>query len=146
MSKNLKITSIVERKYEQFPRFVCIPLEQVAAWSLDGTTTVEGSVNDVGIGRRSLKRWDERRCWWIDLPEPLCRKAGIETGDTVRLNLRIADEALPRELCDLIAKDSRAKARWEKLTAGQKRMLREDVMTAKQSSMRARRAARVLLP
>jgi hypothetical protein len=144
MAKPLTLTSTVERKYAQFPRFVCIPLAKVAPWKLEATTTVEGTINGVDIGRRSLKRWDDRKCWWIDLPEPLCKKAGIETGDKVELNLRIASEDLPKELKDLIAKDPQAKARWERLTVGQRRMLREEVSAAKQSSTRTRRAARVL--
>src|SRR5262245_56934569 len=144
MTKPLTVSGTVERKYEQFPRFVCIPLDKVATWKLEATTTVEGTINGADIGRRSLKRWDDRKCWWIDLPEPLCKKAKIETGDRVELKLQIASEDLPRELAELIAKDPKAKARWQKLTAGQQRMLREDVMSARQSSTRARRAARVL--
>jgi hypothetical protein len=73
------------------------------------------------MGRRSLKRWDDRKCWWIDLPEPICRKASVETGDRVKLSLRIAPEDLPEELSKLIAKDPAARARWEKLTTGQKK-------------------------
>jgi hypothetical protein len=144
MAKPLTVTSIVERKYDQLPRFVCIPLAKVSPWKLESTTTVEGTINGIEIGRRSLKRWDDRKCWWIELPEPLCKKAGIETGDRVDLTLRTASEDLPQELSDLIAKDPKARARWQKLTSGQKRMLREEVMSAKQSSTRARRAARVL--
>jgi len=143
--KPLVITAQVERKYEQFPRFVCIPLAKVAPWKLDSTTTVEGTINGVDIGRRSLKRWDDRKCWWIDLPEPLCQKARIETGDKVKLSLRIASETLPKELLELIEKDSVAMARWQKLTPGQKRMLREEIMAARQSSTRARRARPGLL-
>jgi hypothetical protein len=144
MAKPLSVSGIVERKYEQFSRFVCIPLTKVAPWKLEATTTVEGTINGTDIGRRSLKRGDDRKCWWIDLPEPLCKKAGVETGDRVELQLQIASEDLPQELSELIAKDPKAKSRWLKLTSGQKRMLREDVMSAKQSSTRARRAAREL--
>jgi hypothetical protein len=144
MAKPLTVSGIVERKYEQFPRFVCIPLDKIDPWKLESTTTVEGTINGADIGRRSLKRWDDRKCWWMDLPEALCKKAGIETGDRVELKLRIASEDLPRELAELIAKDRKAKVRWQKLTIGQQRMLREEVMSAKQSSTRSRRAARVL--
>lgn len=144
MTKPLNVTSTVERKYEQLPRFICIPQAKVSPWKLESTTTVEGTINGVEIGRRGLKRWDERKCWFIELPEPLCKKAGIETGDRVELKLQIASEDLPQELSDLIAKDPKARARWQKLTPAQQRMLREDVMSAKQSSTRAKRAARIL--
>jgi hypothetical protein len=145
MPKPLNVTATVERKYEQFPRFVCIPLASVSLWKLEGTTTIEGTINGVEIGRRSLKRWDDRKCWWIDLPEPLCKKASIETGDRVKLSLRIASEELPQELSELLARDPAARNRWKKLTSGQKRMLREDIMSAKQPGTRLRRAERMLL-
>jgi hypothetical protein len=58
MPKSLKVTATVEGKYEQFPRFVCIPLASVSPWKLEGTTTIECTINGVEIGRRSLKRWD----------------------------------------------------------------------------------------
>jgi hypothetical protein len=144
MAKSLTATSTIERKYAQLPRFVCIPFAEVSPWKLESTTTVEGTINGTDIGRRGLKRWDERKCWFIELPESLCKKARIETGDRVELNLQIASDDLPQELSDLIAKDPKAKARWQKLTSGQQRMLREEVMSAKQSSTRAKRAARVL--
>ncbi len=101
-------------------------------------------MNGVNIGRRSLKRWDDRNCWWMDLAEAVCRKANVETGDRVRLSLRIASEELPEELADLIKKNSRARSKWEQLTPAQKRMLREEVLSSKQASTRARGAARAL--
>lgn len=145
MTKIVVTTSVVERKYPQLPRFVCIPRAKLAQWKLTSTVTIEGSINGYELGRRSLKLWADRDSWWIDLPETLCRKANIETGGRVHLRLRIAPEQLPQELADLIEKDSTARANWEKLTSGQKRMLREEVIKAKEPATRARRAARVLL-
>lgn len=83
--KEIVVTSKVIRHHPQFARLVTIPFDKVAPWKLNGTTTVEGTINDTELGRRSLKRWDERACWWIDLPEALCRKAKLETGDSVNL-------------------------------------------------------------
>jgi hypothetical protein len=140
----LNVTSMIEHKHKGLPRFVCIPELKVDPWKLHGTTTVEVSMNGVNIGRRSLKRWDDRSCWWMDLAEAVCRKANVETGDRVRLSLRIASEELPEELADLITKNSRARSAWEQLTPGQKRMLREEVLSAKQASTRVRKAARAL--
>jgi hypothetical protein len=142
--KTLNVISTIEHKHEGLPRFVCIPMEKVQPWKLQGTTTVEVSMNGVDIGRRSLKRWDDRNCWWMDLADAACRKANVGTGNRVELRLRIASEELPEELADLIKKDARARSRWEQLTPAQKRMLREEVLSAKQASTRARRAARAL--
>ena len=142
--KQIAVTSKVTRHNPQFARLVTIPLNDIAPWKLTNTTVVEGIINNVELGRRSLKRWDERECWWIDLPEPLCKKAKLETGDTVKLVIWLASEELPDELKELLSKNSAAKSRWEQLTSAQQRMLREEIFSAKSSEARARRAARVL--
>lgn len=91
-----------------------------------------------------LKRWDDRDCWWIDLPEPLCKKAGLETGNKVTLVIRLASEDLPNELTELLKRNSTAKTSWEKLTKAQQRMLREEIFAAKSSATRIRRAEKIL--
>jgi len=60
----------------------------------------------------------------------------------VKLSLKIASEELPEELAQLVEQNSQASARWEQLTPGQKRMLREEILGAKQTATRERRAAR----
>ena len=143
--KEITVTSKVIRHNPQFSRLVTIPLDKIEPWKLTGTATVEGTINDTDLGRRSLKRWDERKCWWIDLPEPLCKKARLETGDEVQLTIHLASEDLPDELTDLLKNNSAAKANWEQLTQPQQRMLREDVFAAKSSATRRRRAERLLI-
>lgn len=142
--KEIVVTSKVIRHQPQLSRLVTIPLSKIAPWKLNGTTTVEGTINDTELGRRSLKRWDERECWWIDLPEPLCRKAKLETGDTVKLRLRLASEDLPQELTQLLNENPAAKARWSSLTPAQQRMLREEIFAAKTSATRRRRVEKIL--
>ena len=142
--KEITVTSKVIRHNPQFSRLVTIPRDKIEPWKLDGTTTVEGTINDTDLGRRSLKRWDERQCWWIDLPEPLCKKAKLDTGDEVKLTIRLASEELPDELKDLLTNNSVAKANWEQLTEAQQRMLREDIFGAKTTPARRRRAEKVL--
>jgi hypothetical protein len=134
---------VVERHHPELSRLVTIPLATVAKWGLTTTTTIEGSINGAPFGRRSIKRWDERQCWWIDLPDPLCRKAGVEVGDKVQLELRLADETLPDELAALLQQKPAFKKTWDKLTSSQ-RMLREDVAAARHSDTRRRRAERLL--
>src|SRR6478736_5605481 len=109
MPREIRLTSTVIRHNPQFSRLVTIPLDKVAPWKLNETTIVEGSINEVELGRRSLKRWDDRNCWWIDLPEPLCRKANLETGTKVELIIRLASEDLPEELENLLTKNLQAK-------------------------------------
>ena len=143
--KEITVTSKVIRHNPQFSRLVTIPLDKVVPWKLTGTTTVEGTINDTDLGRRSLKRWDERKCWWIDLPEPLCKKARLETGDEVQLTIRLASEDLPDELKYLLKNNAVAKANWEKLTQPQQRRFRENIFAAKTSATRRRRAEALLI-
>ena len=142
--KTISVTSTIIRHNPQFSRLVTIPLDKVAPWKLNETTVVEGTINGVEIGRRSLKRWDDRNCWWIDLPDPLCKKIGLETGDEVKLSIRLASEDLPDELKELLRKNAISKSRWEKLTRAQQRMLREEIFAAKSSATRIRRAEKIL--
>jgi hypothetical protein len=142
--RTLEVNTIVEPKHEGLPRFVCMGFDSIAPWKLDRTTTVEGTLNGVDLGRRSLKRWDDRVCWWMDLPDSLCRKAGVGTGDQVKLRLRIASEELPEELARLISTNSMAKKSWQQLTTAQQRMLREEILAAKQPATRQQRAAKAL--
>jgi hypothetical protein len=121
-----------------------VPTSKVDPWKLQGTTTVEVTMNGVNVGRRSLKRWDDRGCWFIDLADAVWRKANVETGDRVKLSLKIGSEELPAELAHLIKNNPSARARWKRLTAGQKRMLREEVLAAKQPATREQRATRGL--
>src|SRR6185295_15922137 len=143
--KQISLTSKVIRHHPQLSRLVTIPSEKILPWKLEQTTVVEGTINGVELGRRSLKRWDDRNCWWIDLPETLCKKARLETGTTVLLNIRPASEELPQELQQLLKDNAQAKQRWESLTRAQQRMLREEIFAAKTASTRIKRAERILL-
>jgi hypothetical protein len=143
--KTLTITTTVTRHMPQFSRLATIPLDKVAPWKLDQTTVIEGTINGVELGRRSMKRWDDRNCWWIDLPDPLCKRARIDDGDEVTLSIQLASEYLPEELQQLLTKNKSAKDRWDKMTTAQQRMLREEVYAAKSSETRAIRAAKSLV-
>jgi len=143
--KEIAVTTTVTRHNPQFSRLVTIPLAKVAPWKLTGTTVVEGEINGTPLGRRSLKRWDERECWWIDLPDPLCKKAKIEMGDEVKLVIWLASEDLPDELKHLLDSNAKAAAKWKSMTPAQQRMLREEIFAAKTSATRTKRAERWLV-
>jgi hypothetical protein len=99
----------IERKDPRLPRFLVVPTARVAGWQLSGPTVVEAVVNGVAIGRRSLKRWDEDR-WFVELAQPMCDRAAVDTGDRVALELRLASEEVPEQLAALIASGGRAGA------------------------------------
>jgi hypothetical protein len=133
----------LERKDPRLPRFLVVPTSLLQEWELAGTTVVEATVNEVAVGRRTLKRWDPDR-WFVELTQPMCERAGIDTGDRVNLTLELVSDELPSELAMLLSSNRRAQAAWGKLTAAQQRMLREEIFAAKSADTRRRRAERGL--
>ena len=88
----LALLVTIERKDPKLPRFAVIPTASVEKWGIKENTVLEGIMRGVEMGRRPLKRWDDQR-WFIQLPEPLCKKAGVDTGDSVTVILRLASAA-----------------------------------------------------
>jgi len=137
------LRAVIERKDPKLARFVTIPAKAISAWSLGETTTLNVRINAVDIGRRNIKRWDDKR-WFIEIPNGTCRLVGVDTGDNVELELSIADAALPAELQAVIDSDPAALRAWQGLSASQQRMLRENVAAAKRPETRLARARREL--
>lgn len=142
-AKSLRISARVERKDPGLPRNVVVASWVVHPWRLEGTTVVEGTLDGTALGRRTLKRWDEDR-WFLDLPERLCRRAGVETGDEVDLEIRRASTELPPELAELLGSSSRARETWRELSASRQRVICEHVLAAKRPETRRRRARSAL--
>jgi SAM-dependent methyltransferase len=146
-SAPLVLRTVIERKSAGLPRFVVVPSEVVAPWRLGATTVVDVTLNGRPIGRRSLKHWGrERDCWFLDLTQAQCDRAGVDSGDSVSVELRRGDTAPPKELADLLEASSAARAAWDSLTAARQRSLGEHVRSAKRAETRARRASAALLP
>lgn len=79
----------IQRKDPKLPRFIVVPSGLVSDWGVEENVTIVGELNGVDLGRRSLKRWDADR-WFIQVPEPVCKKANVDTGDVVTLTMLIA--------------------------------------------------------
>ena len=139
------IDSVVERKTPGLPRFVVVPSAALERWQLTGTTVVQARPNDVDLGRRSLKHWGARDCWFIDLTAKQCLAAEVDTGDRVRLQLRLASTEPPDELSALIASDPGARSVWEGFSPARRRQLSEHVRSARRTETRLRRARLGLL-
>lgn len=136
---------LIERTRTEMAAFVVVPAACVLAWKLTRTTTVEGTLDGVEIGRRSLVRWDDHR-WFVELRRGLLEELGKSAGDRATLAIAIASGELPPELQTLIDTNPAARACWEARTIAQRRMLREEILSAKSSVTRDRRARRALLP
>lgn len=143
-SRTITLTAAIERKQADLPRYVVIPAAAIRAWHLSGTTAVNVTLNGVAVERRTIKYWDDAR-WFLSITNTDCRRLSIETGNTIELTISLAATDLPSELTALLQTSERARACWESLTLRQQRMLREDILTAKQSATRERRARKALL-
>ena len=130
----------VERIAPEVPRFVVYPGR---AWDETGTFIVDVSLNGIPIGLRNLIPWKERG-WHFGLSEPMCRKAGIDTGDPVHVEMRRSPDARPDELKELLKKNPQARKSWDGLSAGEQRDFVLFVASAKKPETRLRRARRLL--
>jgi len=142
---SLSFLARIERKSAELPAYVIVPAAKIAAWGIEATTTVEGSLGGVELGRRSLKRWDDAR-WFIELRRETLEALGKAAGESAKLVIRRASNELPAELRELIDTDVLARASWKARSAAQQRMLREEVFSAKSPAARERRARRALVP
>ncbi|HVR97340.1 MAG TPA: YdeI/OmpD-associated family protein [Thermoanaerobaculia bacterium] len=140
---SIELDAVIERKDSRLPRYIVIPSSLVAPWGLTNTTVLEGTLNGMPLGRHTIKPWDEER-WFIGIPEPVCRKAGVDTGASVHLVLRPAEDVMPEELQELLDSDAEARSVWAGLTRSQQRMLREEILQLKKPESRRRRALRDL--
>ncbi len=86
---SLGLMAKIQRKDPKLPRFIVVPSMLVSDWGLTENVTVTGELNGVDMGRRPLKYWDEER-WFIQIPEPLCKKANVDTGSMVTVTIQIA--------------------------------------------------------
>jgi hypothetical protein len=127
------------------PRFVVVPASAVVRWKLEGTAIVQGTLNGMPLGRRSLKRWDEGR-WFVDLRDDWCRGARITAGDRADLVLEIAPAQQPQELVKVLSESATARKCWDGMTASQRRIVREDVLAAKRPETRERREVELTDP
>jgi len=132
----------VERIAPEVPRFIVYPGK---AWDETATFTVEVSLNGIPIGLRNLTPWKERG-WHFGLSEPICRKAGVDTGDRVRVEIKRLGDRKPSELEELLKSDCEARKTWDALPAGDRRDLILCVAEAKKPETRVRRAKRFLRP
>lgn len=145
MTRPLTIEVVLERKQAALPAFVVVPAAKIARWKLEGTTTVDAELGGVALGRRSLKRWDDER-WFLELRSDHFESLAQSIGARLTLVIAPASEALPDVMQRMFELEPASRARWDALTAAQQRGLREDVLAAKSSAARERRARRALLP
>ena len=134
----------IERKDPSLPRVVVVPATSVQHWDLAGTSIVLVEIDEVSIGRRSLKRWPERDAWFFDVTEAQSRSLGVDQGDGVRVALRLADPSPPTEILDLLRSLPSLRASWDGLSPSRQRAVSEHVRAGKREETRRRRAPAAL--
>src|SRR6185503_9268177 len=117
---SLKFEVVIERKHAETPAFVVVPAARLARWKLAKTTTVEGTLDGVPLGRRSIHRWDDER-WYIELRRNFLESLGKSPGDRATLVIAVASVDLAPELQDLIDTVPAARLAWEARTDAQRR-------------------------
>ena len=132
--------ALIERIAPEVPRFIVYPGQ---AWDETGTFLVDVLLNGIPIGPRNLIPWRERG-WHFGLSKAACRKAGVETGDSVRVEMRRPGEILPQELEELLKSNPNARRAWNALSSGERREVIVFVGDAKKPATRMRRAERLL--
>jgi len=144
-NSQVTVSTVLERKHPSLPVFVVIPGRLIASWKLAGTTVIEGTANGHAFGRRNIKAWGkESDNWFLEFTAPFCRAAGLGVGDSISLQLRVADMSLPAELEILLLTSKARKRSWAKLTDAQRRDASEHVRAAKSLAARKRRAEAVV--
>ena len=138
--KPISFNAKVERIAPELPRFVVYPGK---AWNESRTFIVDVSLNGVPIGLRSLIPWKERG-WHFGLSEPMCRKAGLDTGNHVHVEIRRLEDARPDELKILLESNPIAQKSWDRLSARERRDFVLFGGSAKKAETRTRRARRLL--
>ena len=84
--------------------------------------------------------------WYLMLPKPPLKAAGLRVGSSVEVSFRVLpqnDVDIPEELAMLLAKKARVRKAWQTLSAGKQRGLAYLVASAKREETRRVRLATV---
>ena len=130
----------VERGHPDHPRYAVLPDDVVEAFGLTKTTTVIGTMAGVAINRQAVKPV-RGGGWFVDVTAPVCKKAKIDTGDVIDIELEVVGEELPPDLAAAIAADEHAQAWWDSASPSKRRQAVNSVEKAKTDATRAKRIA-----
>jgi hypothetical protein len=144
VSKAVRLSATLQRKDPRLPVYIDVPGAAIGAWKLQGTTTIEGSANGHEFGRRSIKYHSSPASdWFVEFTKPFLDKAGLAVGDTVAIELRLADMALPDEISARIKSDPAFASAYAALKPGHKRAALEFYLEAKTPAGRAKRLEKI---
>ena len=142
--KTLRFRTELQRKHPDLPVFIRVPGDVVAPWKLTDWRTVEGSLNGHAFGRRAIKDWGkDSPDWFVEMVKPFLVASGLKPGDTVEVELRLADMTMPPEMAARMAGDAVFAQAYEALIPNQKRNVIELYLEAKTPAGRTARLDKI---
>lgn len=144
MNAPIRFRAELQRKNPGLPVFIRIPGATVASWQLEDWRTVEGSLNGHDFGRRTIKDWGkDSPDWFVEFLKPFLDHAGLEPGDSVDVELRLADMTMPPEIAERMQSDPDFARAYEALSPNHKRKAIEHYLEAKTPAGRTARLEKI---
>ena len=140
----LRFATELQRKHPDLPVFIRVPGAVVAPWRLSEWMTVEGSLNGHDFGRRTIKDWGkDSPDWFVEFLKPYLDAVSLRPGDTVDVELRLADMTMPQEMAARMASDPEFAGAYEALIPNHKRKAIEHYLEAKTPAGRTARLEKI---
>jgi hypothetical protein len=121
-----------------------IPAKFIHDWGLTATTTVEGTINGVSLGRRAIKdsgpKTDD---WYMSLAKPVAHAVGAKKGDEVEIELWLADMTMPDEMAARVTGDADFAKAYDALSPNHRRKAIEHYLEAKTPAGRTARLEKI---
>jgi hypothetical protein len=144
MTLPIRFCTELQRKHPDLPVFIRIPGAVVAPWRLSEWRTVEGMLDGHDFGRRTIKDWGkDSPDWFVEFLKPFLDAAGLKPGDTVEVELRLADMTMPPEMAGRMATDAKFARAYEALIPNHKRKVVEHYLEAKTPAGRTARLEKI---
>ena len=140
----LRFNTKLQRTDPGLPVFIRIPGAVVAPWKLTEWKSVEGSLNGHDFVRRTIKDWGkDSPDWFVEFLKPYLDNAKLRPGDTVGVELRLADMTMPPEMAERMKSDADFARAYEALIPNHKRKVVEHYLEAKTPAGRTARLEKI---
>jgi hypothetical protein len=144
VSPPLRFRAELQRKHPDLPVFIRIPDAVVAPWRLTEWKTVEGTLDGHDFGRRTIKDWGKDSSdWFVEFLKPFLEASGLEPGDAVDVELRLADMTMPPEMAGWMETDAEFARAYEGLIPNHKRKVVEHYLEARTEAGRTARLEKI---
>ena len=144
MTLPIRFRAELRRKHPDLPVFIRIPGATVAPWKLSEWRTVEGTLGGRDFGRRTIKDWGHGSPdWFVEFLKPFLDASGLQPGDEVAVELRLADMTMPAEMAARMASDAEFARAYAALIPNHRRKAIEHYLEAKTAAGRTARLEKI---